>query len=287
MVVIIGRCIGNFFNIIGRVAHGHPQPGRLDHGAVVAGVTHGHRLLPAQAQMRRQRQQAAALRHTGGVDLHVAGQAGGQLHAGAGLLYRTPGGIALGLVVVEHAVLFDLVRVGAQRRVHIVYLNAGRAEVAFQVFGHHVHVVLGVFAGRVAFAADKNTQHPAIPGKDIIDLQRIGSGERLLHKLLPGLQIHHAGAVGGQRIPYTGDRGECCRDAAGRAPRGGQHRHTARHSAADRRQRAGGDLLFIVKNRTVQVQCHKADILHFLHSLYRLIVPQNRHDCKPHDIVLE
>jgi hypothetical protein len=63
--------------------------------------------------------------------------------------------------------------------------------------------------------------------------------------------------------------------------------HTARHGVADCRQCAGGDLLFIVKNRTVQVQCHKADILHFLHSLYRLIVPQNRHDCKPHDIVLE
>ena len=60
MVVIIGRCIGNFLNVIGRIAHGHPQPGCLDHGAVVAGVTHGHRLLPAQTQMRRQRQQAAA-----------------------------------------------------------------------------------------------------------------------------------------------------------------------------------------------------------------------------------
>ena len=190
--------------------------------------------------------------------------------------------------MVEHAVLFDLVRVGAQRRVHVVYLNAGRAEVAFQVFGHHVHVVLGVFAGRVAFAADENAHHAAIPGKDVIDLQRIGSGpERLVHQLFARCQVNDAGAVGGQRIPYTGDRGECCRDAAGRAPRGGQHRHTTRHGVADRRQCAGGDLLFIVKNRTVQVQCHKADILHFLHSLYRLIVPQNRHDCKPHDIVLE
>ena len=237
--------------------------------------------------MRRQRQQAAALRHTGGVDLHVAGQAGGQLHAGAGLLYRTPCGIALGLIVVDHAVFFNLMGMRLQGGAHVLDLHAGRAEIFPKIFGHHIHVMRSVFAGRVAFAADKNTQHPAVPGKDVIDLQRIGSGERLLHKLLPGLQIHHAGAVGGQRIPYTGYRGERCRDAAGRAPGGGQHRHTARHGVADRRQRAGGDLLFIVKNCTVQIQCHKADILHFLHSLYRLIVPQNRHDCKPHDIVLE
>ena len=218
--------------------------------------------------MCRQRQQTAALRHAGGVDLHVAGQAGRQLHAGAGGLDGTPGGVALGLVVVDQAVLFDLMRVGAQRRVHVVYFNASRAEVAFQVFGHHVHVVLGVFAGRVAFAADENAHHAAALLKKIVNFQCLLGPERLVHQLLARCQVNDAGSVGGQRVPHAGDGRERRGDAAGCTPGGGQHRHAACTGCADSRQRARGDLFFIVENCPVEVQRHKADVLHTFTLLY-------------------
>ena len=66
MIVVIRRDIGNFPDVVGGVAHGHTQTRRFDHRAVIAGVAHGHRLRAGQAQVCRQRQQTAALRHAGG-----------------------------------------------------------------------------------------------------------------------------------------------------------------------------------------------------------------------------
>ena len=38
MIVVIRRDIGNFPDVVGGVAHGHPQTRRFDHRAVIAGV---------------------------------------------------------------------------------------------------------------------------------------------------------------------------------------------------------------------------------------------------------
>ena len=76
MIVVIGDYIGNFPDFVGGVAHGNTQPRSLQHGAVIAGIAHRHRLVTRKSQIVRQRQQAAALRNAGGVDVHIAGQAG-------------------------------------------------------------------------------------------------------------------------------------------------------------------------------------------------------------------
>ena len=148
-------------------------------------------------------------------------------------------------------------------------------------------MLLGVFAGGVAFAADENAHHAGTTRQDIIDFQRVLGLERLVHQLLTGLQVHDAGTVGGQRVPHAGNGGKRLRHTACRAAGSGQHRHATLTGRADGRQRAGGDLLFIVENSTVKVQRHKADVLHSFTLLIQNIVSQNRTDCKVQATVLQ
>ena len=154
---------------------------------------------------------------------------------------------------------------------HILHLNAGSAEILFQILRHNVHMVFGVGAGGIAFAADENAHHTAAALQNIVDFQRILRRKGLVHQLLPGMQVHHAGSVGGQRVLYAGDGGERRRNTAGSAPRSGQHHHPLCTGCAQGRQRAGGDFFFVIEHCTVQIQRHKPDILHIVTLLSGLL----------------
>ena len=147
MIVVIRRDIGNFPDVVGGVAHGHPDPPlRSSRGHCrsrprpSSARGSGPGAPPAPADRCPSSPGALISMLRGRLDVNsTPGQAA----------YGTPGGVALGLRGRSCCTFRSRARGCAASRACRLP-QCGSCGSSFQVFGHHVHVVLGVFAGRVA-----------------------------------------------------------------------------------------------------------------------------------------